>query len=438
MNRAKTNNPRLVALEMLGSVLDDGANLSDADVKNRQSNPKDQAFSRHISYGVLRWLTALEWLSAHLMRKPLRRKDRDIHRLILIGLYQLWKDESAEHAAINEPAECARSLGKPWAVSVINAVLRRFQREQSKILETLSLQEERFAHPPWLLDALKKDWPDEWEGIVDENQKAGGLWLRLNARFDARETLEMLASGGFSHETHPWLEHAVRIITPAAVNRLPGFDQGRFSVQDPAAQLAAGLLQLEDDHRVLDACSAPGGKTGHILERYPGVSLLALDQREARLARVRENLERLGLQKRSNPRLAVADAADTGTWWDGNQFDRILLDAPCSATGVIRRHPEIKWLRTPEQVRQASLVQQQLLAGLWPLLKPEGILVYATCSVLRLENNRQIQAFIETNADACEEPFDVSWGKKQDFGRQVFPGDQDMDGFFYACLRKKS
>lgn len=438
MTRAVTNNPRLAALKMLGSVLENGANLSDADSENRQSNPKDRAFSRHISYGVLRWLTALEWLSAHLLRKPLRRKDRDIHRLILIGLYQLWKDESAQHAAINESAECARKLGKPWAVSVINAVLRRFQREQASILETLSLQEERFAHPPWLLDALKKDWPGEWERIVHENQKAGGLWLRLNTRFDARDTLEMLASGGFSYENHPSLEHAARITDPVAVNLLPGFEEGRFSVQDPAAQLAAGLLQPEEGHRVLDACAAPGGKTGHILERYPGVELMVLDQSKARLARVRENLDRLGLQKRSNLQLAVADAANPHTWWDGNPFDRILLDAPCSATGVIRRHPEIKWLRTPEQVRQASLVQQQLLAGLWPLLKPEGILVYATCSVLRIENNRQIQAFIGTNADACEEPFDVSWGKKQDFGHQVFPGDQDMDGFYYARLRKKS
>jgi 16S rRNA (cytosine967-C5)-methyltransferase len=435
---ATTSNPRLAALKMLGSVLDNGANLSDADSENRQSNPKDRAFSRHISYGVLRWLTALEWLSAHLLRKPLRRKDRDIHRLILIGLYQLWKDESAQHAAVNESAECARKLGKPWAVSVINAVLRRFQREQNNILETLSLQEERYAHPPWLLDALKKDWPDEWERIVHANQQAGGLWLRLNACFDAQDTLEMLASGGFAYENHPWLEHAVRIIDPVPVSLLPGFSQGRFSVQDPAAQLAAGLLQPEEGHRVLDACAAPGGKTGHILERYPGVKLFVLDQSEARLARVKENLGRLGLQKRSNPQLAVADAANPGTWWDGNPFDRILLDAPCSATGVIRRHPEIKWLRTPEQVRQASLIQQQLLAGLWPLLKPEGILVYATCSVLRLENNRQIQAFVETNADACEEPFDVSWGKKQNFGHQVFPGDQDMDGFYYACLRKNS
>jgi 16S rRNA (cytosine967-C5)-methyltransferase len=422
---------------MLRSVLDNGANLADADSENQQRNPRDRAFSRHLVYGVLRWLTALEWLSGHLLRKPLRRKDRDIHCLILIGLYQLWKDETAEHAAINESAECAKKLGKPWAVSLVNAVLRRFQREQAEILGKLSLQEERFAHPAWLLNALKEDWPDEWERIVAENQKAGGLWLRLNSRFRAAETLELLTSGGFDHEIHPLLEHAVRIKAPVAVTLLPGFEQGRFSVQDPAAQLAAGLLQLEEGHLVLDACAAPGGKTGHILEKLPGLNLIVIDQSKSRLARVRENLERLGLHEEPALRLVVANAAESETWWDGRQFDRILLDAPCSATGVIRRHPEIKWLRTPEQVHQASLVQRQLLEQLWPLLKPGGILVYATCSVLRLENDRQIQAFIETNADACEEPFDVSWGEKQDYGRQILPGNQGMDGFYYACLRKK-
>jgi 16S rRNA (cytosine967-C5)-methyltransferase len=422
---------------MLQSVLDNGANLAEADSENQQNNPRDRAFSRHLSYGVLRWLTALEWLSGHLLRKPMRRKDRDIHRLILIGLYQLWKDDSAEHAAINESAECAKKLGKPWAVSVVNAVLRRFQRERAEILEKLSLREERHAHPSWLLDALKKDWPDEWERVVGENQKTGGLWLRLNSRFNTGETLELLASGGFDHESHPVLEHAVRITNPAAVTLLPGFEQGRFSVQDPAAQLAVGLLQLESGHRVLDACAAPGGKTGHILENHPGLNLTVLDQSKARLTRVRENLERLGLNKEPNLRLAVANAANPDTWWDGREFDRVLLDAPCSSTGVIRRHPEIKWLRSPEQVHQSGLLQRQLLEELWPLLRPGGILVYATCSVLRLENHRQIQAFIETNADACEEPFDASWGKKQDYGRQILPGDLDMDGFYYACLRKK-
>ncbi len=436
MNGKIPKNPRLTALKMLQSVLDSGANLSEADSENQQSNPRDRAFSRHLVYGVLRWLTALEWISGHLLRKPLRRKDRDINRLILVGLYQLWKDETAEHAAINESAECAKKLGKPWAVSVVNAVLRRFQREQADILGKLSLQEERFAHPAWLLDALKEDWPGEWASVVGENQKAGGLWLRLNSRFNSVETLELLTSGGFDHQSHPVLEHAVRITAPVAVTLLPGFDQGRFSVQDPAAQLAAGLLQLENGHRVLDACAAPGGKTGHILEQHPGLNFTVLDQSESRLARVRENLERLGLDEEPALRLAVANAGDPDTWWDGQQFDRILLDAPCSATGVIRRHPEIKWLRTPEQVHHASKVQARLLEQLWPLLKPEGILVYATCSVLRLENDRQIQAFIETNADACEEPFDVSWGKKQNCGRQILPGDQDMDGFYYACLRK--
>jgi len=423
---------------MLRSVLDSGANLADAETENCQDDARDRAFSRHISYGVLRWLSALEWLAAQLLRKPLRHKDRDIHRLILIGLYQLWQGNSPAHAATHETAECARKLGKTWAVSVVNAVLRRFQREREELLEALSSRDERFAHPEWLLDTLKQDWPGEWEQIAAANQQPGGLWLRLNSRFDLAETLDQLASGGFSHQRHPCLEQAVKITKPVAVELLPGFDQGRFSVQDPAAQLAAGLLQLTEGQRVLDACSAPGGKTAHILEANPSVHLTALDQSKSRLARVRQNLDRLGLQNGSNPRLAIANAAHPDDWWDGIAFDRILLDAPCSATGVIRRHPEIKWLRTPSQVEEACQAQRGLLEGLWPLLKPGGILVYATCSVLKLENSRQIQTFIQANADACEEPLDVSWGKKQDYGRQVLPGDQEMDGFFYVCLRKNS
>jgi 16S rRNA (cytosine967-C5)-methyltransferase len=437
LTTVQSANPRLTALKMLASVLDNGANLSDADAENRQESARDRAFSRHLSYGVLRWLVALDWLAAQLMRKPLRRKDRDIHRLVLIGLFQLWKDDSAAHAAINETAECARKLRKKWAVSVVNAVLRRFQREQEQWLERLSSQDERFAHPAWLLDALRTDWPDDWERVATANQQAGPLWLRLNPRFDRAETLDMLNRGGFGHEQHPIIRSAIEITSPVAVQRLPGFDQGRFSVQDPAAQLAADLLRPEAAHRVLDACSAPGGKTCHLLEAYPDIFLTALDQSPTRLDRVRENLRRLGLHKQPNLHLATADAASPNDWWDGEPFDRILLDAPCSATGVIRRHPEIKWLRTPQQVREASRSQRRLLEALWPLLTPGGILLYATCSVLRIENTRQIEAFVKAHADAYEEPIDVSWGKKQDFGRQVLPGDQQMDGFFYAQLRKE-
>lgn len=438
MNRTTVAGPRLAALKMLSSILDSGSNLADAEAENKQPDARDRAFARHLAYGVLRWLTALEWLAGQLLRKPLRRKDRDVQRLILIGIYQLWKDDAAAHAAIHEGAESARKLGKPWAVSVINAVLRRFQREQADWIARLEEKEERFAHPAWLLQALKADWPQDWRQIADANNLPGPLWLRLNRQVETADTLEGLAGGGFTVERHAIAAEAIKISPAAPVQSLPGFEQGRLSVQDPAAQLAAGLLHLEKNHRVLDACAAPGGKACHILERTPGIALTAIDQSPARLELVAENLGRLGFKCGGSIKLIAADAAEPAQWWDGVLYDRILLDAPCSASGVIRRHPEIKWLRSPGQVEDAAKIQARLLQTLWPLLEVGGILLYATCSVLRVENSRQIQQFIELHPDAELLETDARWGRKLDYGRQILPGEQEMDGFFYASLRKNA
>jgi len=423
---------------MLAGVLDSGGNLGDAESENRQADARDRAFTRHLVYGVLRWLTALEWLSGQMLRKPLRRKDRDVHRLILIGLFEMWKGDAATHAAIHESAECARKLGKPWAVSLINAVLRRFQREQPEWIARLENKDERFAHPGWLLKMLKADWPDNWQQIADANNRPAPLWLRLNRRFDTPDTVRKLTEGGFTVERHAVAGDAIKISTAAPVNSIPGFEEGRISVQDPAAQLAAELLFLESHHRVLDACAAPGGKACHMLETSPGVALTVLDQNPARLALVEENLARLGLRRNDSIRIIDADAAATSEWWDGIFYDRILLDAPCTATGVIRRHPEIKWLRNPGQVEEASKLQARLLKRLWPLLETGGILLYATCSVLKVENSRQIQRFIELHPDAELLETGARWGQSFNYGRQNLPGEQEMDGFFYAGLRKKS
>ena len=438
MNRTTVAGPRLAALKMLSSVLDSGSNLADAEAENKQPDARDRAFARHLAYGVLRWLTALEWLAGQMLRKPLRRKDRDVQRLILIGIYQLWKDDAAAHAAIHEGAESARKLGKPWAVSVINAVLRRFQREQADWITRLEKQDERFAHPAWLLQALKADWPQDWRQIADANNLPGPLWLRLNRQFETADTLEGLAGGRFTVERHAIAAEAIKISPAAPVQSLPGFEQGRLSVQDPAAQLAAGQLRLEKNHRVLDACAAPGGKACHILESAPGVALTAIDQSPARLELVKENLGRLGFTSGGPIKLIAADAAEPAQWWDGVLYDRILLDAPCSASGVIRRHPEIKWLRSPGQVEDAAKIQARLLKTLWPLLEAGGILLYATCSVLRVENSRQIQQFIELHPDAELLETDARWGRKLEYGRQILPGEQEMDGFFYASLRKNA
>jgi len=429
---------RLTALKILDGVLNAGSNLGDAEPENLPGDARDRAFARHLAYGVLRWLNALQWLADQLLKKPLREKDQDINLLILLGLYQLWKGDGAAHAAIHESAECARKVGKPWAVAVINAVLRRFQREQPDLITRLAGLEAQHAHPSWFLQAIAIDWPQDWPQLVAANNQPGALWVRLNRNFDSGETIEALRAGGFTLERHPVAEDALKISPAAAVASLPGFEQGRFSVQDPAAQLTAGLLRIEPGQRILDACAAPGGKACQILESEPGVMLTAIDLNANRLERITENLNRLGLGDHPQLKLVAAKAEAVDEWWDGAAFDRILLDAPCSASGVIRRHPEIKWLRSPEQVEEAVKLQAALLGRLWPLLKPGGILLYATCSVLHVENSQQIQAFVEHHPDAESVEINATWGQKLEHGRQILPGEMDMDGFFYASLLKRA
>jgi len=434
VNAAPGDNARLLALELIGDVLDRGANLSESD--RDAVAGRDRAHALHLAYGVLRWYSALDAIAARLLQKPLRPRDRDIHRLVLLGLFQLWKDGTPPHAAIHETAECARQRGKAWAVGLVNAVLRRFQREQAALERALEAGDARFAHPDWLLAALRADWPRDWPEIVAANNRQAPLWLRLSRLHDREESVAMLSADGLAVEQHPFAADAVRVEPARSASRLPGFEQGRLSVQDPAAQLAADLLEPAADLRVLDACAAPGGKTGHLLERCPDLRLIALDRSPQRLGLVRENLERLGLEGRAE--LRVADAGDVGEWWDGQAFDRILLDAPCTATGVIRRHPEIKWLRSTAQVDAAVKAQRRLLEALWPLLARGGILLYATCSVLRAENERQIEGFARGRGDLAVEAIDAGWGRDTGHGRQILPGEREMDGFFYARLRKIS
>ena len=437
MKKSNKNNPRLAAVDTIANVLDKGYNLSDADAAGSLPDERDRALARHLAYGVCRWLTSLEWLSAQFLSRPMKKRDSDINRLILLGLFQLWQNGRAEHAAIHETAECARLAGKPWAVSLINAVLRRFQRERNEWLAQLETKPERFAHPEWLLQKFQTDWPDDWLKIVQANNQAAPLWLRINsAKQEHKDVANLLEQGGFTVATHPSAPDALKLSPAAPVSSIPGFSGGLISIQDPAAQLAVDLLELAGNIRILDACAAPGGKTCHILERFPTVSLTALEISESRMGLVRENLDRLGFANNEGLELLTADAAKPGTWWDGEPYQRILLDAPCTATGVIRRHPEIKWLRTLDQLEKAVLAQEKLLTQLWPLLEPGGILVYATCSVLADENIRQISRFLANHSDARSPLLEASWGRQQDFGRQILPGEEEMDGFYYACIHK--
>ncbi|MGB5487399.1 MAG: 16S rRNA (cytosine(967)-C(5))-methyltransferase RsmB [Lysobacterales bacterium] len=434
-HKKNTQNPRLAAVQALSEVLDENKNLGDSEALSNLSDSRDNAFARNLAYGVLRWLSALEWLASQLLAKPVKKREVEVQRLLMLGLQQLWHDRTASHAAVNETAECARLLGKPWAVGLINAVLRRFQREQQSLLIKLEQTEKRFAHPNWLLKEIQKDWPEHWQEIIDANNRQAPLWLRIN-RKQADETVLRgdLKDAGFEISDQDYARDAISISPAAAVARIPGFEQGWLSVQDPAAQLARDLLDPRPGDRILDACAAPGGKTAHLLESCQGIELTVLDKQAQRIEQIDQNLHRLGLNATS----IVADAAVIETWWNGEKFHKILLDAPCSATGVIRRHPEIKWLRSSGQVDTVVKTQAGLLAALWPLLEPGGILVYATCSILERENTEQIQRFLAQHAEAAVEVPTVEWGMASPFGRQILPGEARMDGFFYAVLRKSA
>jgi len=432
-NKNAGQNPRMAALDAMAEVLDKGRSLAESPALSRLKDSRDNALARHLTYGVLRWLNALSWLGNQLLSKPLKSRDRDVQRLILIGLQQLWHDATASHAAVNETAECARLMGKPWAVGLVNAVLRRFQREQQEWLEKLKKTDNFYAHPSWLLKDLKQDWPDNWQAIAIANNQQAPLWLRINRqKADEATLLSQLETAGFEVQKHPFAADAISITPAAPVAKIPGFANGWLSVQDPAAQLARDLISPEAGQRVLDACSAPGGKAAHILESCPKVDLTVLDYQAHRVEQIKETMQRLELN--ASPR--VADATDTKAWWDGKPFDKILLDAPCSATGVIRRHPEIKWLRSTENVDAVVATQAALLDALWPVLAPGGTMVYATCSMLRCENDQQVSRFLERTKDAELVVPEVSWGMALDYGRQILPGAAEMDGFFYAILRK--
>lgn len=441
-----TANARALAADAVTQVVRDGRSLSQVlPTCLDRAAAVDRALVQELAYGVLRWRFRLEALLRQLLKQPLKRKDQDVVSLLLVGLYQLAYTEVAPHAAVHATVEAVRATGKRWAVSLANAVLRSYQRQHAELNAMADRQPaDRHAHPAWLVEQLRADWPDDWERILMANNQRPPLVLRVNARHgDLASYRAELDAVGMAHVALPTTAYGVCLEQAVAVERLPGFAAGAVSVQDAAAQLAAPLLAAEAGMRVLDACAAPGGKTAHILERTPDVELLAVDIDAARVRRIEENLQRLGL----SAQLVVGDAAQPEAWWDGRPFQRILLDAPCSATGVIRRHPDIKSLRRAADIDTLAATQAQLLDALWPLLEPGGLLLYATCSVLRRENEARIEAFLRRHADAREAALDVapevSWGRPMRHGRQILPGDTDgnpaavgMDGFFYASLIK--
>ena len=425
-------NTRLIAARTLVRVLDGGQSLTSALEHTLQAleNPKDKAFVQAVCYGVCRYYHRLQFILSQLLDKPI--KDAEIYALALVGLYQLAFMRVKMHAAVSETVDATRK--KSWAKNLINALLRRYLREH----ESLELQADLnpsalHSHPKWLIARIQNDWGNEKAAkIFHANNELPPMMLRVNALQTTRENyLQQLADLEIEAEAVETCPSAIHLIKPVAVFSLPNFESGAVSVQDTAAQFAAGLLELRAGQRILDLCAAPAGKTAHILESQPDLDCVAVDIDATRMLRVETNLQRLNL----SAQLIVGDATQPEIWWDGKCFDRILVDAPCSALGVIRRHPDIKLLRRADDLIALPALQAAILKAAWSMLKEGGLLVYATCSILKAENEDQITQFLAEHADAKEIPFDSNPAKH---GWQILTGDDNCDGFYYARLRKES
>ncbi|WP_460951338.1 16S rRNA (cytosine(967)-C(5))-methyltransferase RsmB [Pseudomonas marginalis] len=429
-------NPRLAAAKALAAVLNGKASLnSSLPTQLDKVEDRDRGFTQDLAFGTARWQPRLSALSAKLLQKPFKAADADVEALLLVGLYQLLYTRVPAHAAIGETVGCADKLKKPWAKALLNAVLRRAQRESEALLAELEHDPVvRTAHPRWLQKSLKAFWPEQWEAICAANNAHPPMILRVNRRHHSRDAyLQLLTTAGINATSCVYSVDGIVLEAATDVRSLPGFAEGWISVQDEAAQLAADLLDLAPGQRVLDACCAPGGKTCHILEVEKDLAgVVAVDLEAKRLVRVRENLARLGL----SAELIAADGRDTATWWDGKPFQRILLDAPCSATGVIRRHPDIKLTRQPDDIAALAALQGELLDALWPTLDVGGILLYATCSTLPTENTEVIEAFLARTSGARELDLATTAGIKQPHGRQLLAQEGGHDGFYYAKLIK--
>lgn len=434
---------RAAAARAVAAVATRGRRLEDAIAEfTRDGTPRPATQS--LAFGAVRWYFELDACLAALLDRPGAKQDPDVRALLLVGLFQLSHGETPEHAAISETVEAARALGHPRAAGLVNAVLRRFQRERAAILAAAHrARPARYAHPGWMLDAFARDWPDCWESIAEAGNREPPMWLRVNARRVARESyLGRLADAGLAAEPADFAPEALRLAEPADVRALPGFADGLVSVQDAAAQLAPRFLAAAPGMRVLDACAAPGGKACHILELEPGIAeLVALDVDAGRAGRIEANLARLGLAAR----VQVGDAARPADWWDGRPFERILLDVPCSGTGVIRRHPDIKLLRRPADIPAFAGRQATLLRAAWDLLAPGGRLVYASCSIFRDENAAVLAGFLAGEPRAVEVtesarlslPGALPW-QVAGPGCALASGAADADGFYYACLEKQA
>ena len=429
-------NTRAIAAKVLVPVINGETTITEALEAPADTVPAtEKKLLFELCLGTLRYFHRLQEISQQLMAKPLRQKDSDVQALIALGLYQLIYLRVPDHAAISETVGAAREFGKEWATKLINGVLRNYLRQQREIATKLQHNDcFQYSHPAWLIDKLQTAWPQQWQDILTTNNQQAPLTLRVNCKkISISAYCRLLEQHNIAHQRLYYSSAGVQLVGNTEVTTLPGYHDGLFSVQDEAAQLSAHLLSLTPRERILDACCAPGGKSGHILEAQPHLGeLVSIDSDADRMCRVQQNFERLG----HNATLIVADAAVTNSWWDGHKFDGILVDAPCSGTGTIRRHPDIKLLRRVADLAKLVKTQSELITKLWATLKPGGVMVYATCSILPEENEEIVRAFCGRHPDAIHDPIAANWGVARPYGRQLFPQANGHDGFYYARIIK--
>lgn len=427
MNNKQISNARVAAALSIKDVLSDSSLTPALEYYTANLSPQDKGLSKAIAYGVCRYYFSLSQLVNKHLQKPLRKKDNDVYALLLVGAFQRFHLDLPPYAAIDSVVEACKSLNKDWAVKLVNAVMRKVNQQEKP--------KPQFEHPDWLIEQIKKAYPEQFRQVIQANNQQPPLCLRVNnAQISRNAYLEKLADEGIEAVKGLLSEQAIYLLDkPSNITALPGFKDGLVSVQDESPQLCASLIELEPNLKVLDACAAPGGKTCHMLESEPDLSeMWAVDIDANRLERVEENLQRLNLRAS----LIAADICMLDDWYDGQAFDRILCDAPCSATGVIRRHPDIKLLRKEDDIFQLAKLQSQVLESLWQCLKPGGILLYATCSILPKENKYAIKSFLESHSDAQLIPISLPKGIESDYGWQMLPEDNAQDGFFFAKIRK--
>ena len=426
---------RAAAARAIDAVLHDGRSLKAVLAESLQdiADVRDRALVEAICFHALRHQRRYRHALSRWMDRPLPQREHAIESLLLAGLATLTEQGQPAPAAESATAEAARLLRRPAFVGLANALLRRASREQWPASDDPAIEH---SYPDWLAARLRADWPGDWQGLLAAGNQVAPLWLRVNPRTTDRTAYaQTLRAMDIASEAPEYPAHALRLDQGAAPTQLPGWSAGMVSVQDAAAQLTVAALSPRDGECILDACCAPGGKSAALLEAAD-IELTAIDNDPQRMARVDAALKRLRLDDRAT--LRTADAVDLDAWWNGASFDAVLLDAPCSATGIVRRQPDIKWHRRESDLAALNATQDRLLDALWRTVKPGGRLLYATCSILRVENAERIAAFLARTPDAAELPLDARFGRAANPGRQRMPGEDGMDGFYYALLGRQS